>query len=317
MCIVGFGICLIGNILRNTFTKDEEEVLADLLTKPEYMTLDTTREKGGYCPYQIQNGILYLNGQNGFCQYDFARKEWKTLWTGDVYDYLVVGDAVYCMEFADDSGTENMWNIISRNLNNLQEKKVLIENVFDCVFAKGYIYYSCFDENVTQRNIYQYDTNTLKSRELFSFDLQADEVDKNGVEVDENGEMIFASGQYFGFENGNDICLYNKELCQWNCFRMNFEKNNLYFWIHDIQENETSLYIQGMVCDATKSAIAGPYVEKDAPENGIWKVDIKTGGRKQIANKIYYGGIYILNDVLYGIDNHCFQSTVKVISQLI
>ena len=89
---------------------------------------------------------------------------------------------------------------------------------------------------------------------------------------------------------------------------MDFNEPDLYFRIHDIQINQMDLYIQGLVCNTGKSSIAGYCVEKNADENGIWKVDLETGQRKQVANKIYYGGIYILGDVLYAVDNGKYET---------
>ena len=204
------------------------------------------------------------------------------------------------MEFANNSGSANSWNILSRNLNNLDEKEVLIEKVFDCIFDEDCIYYSCLDENSDKRYIWQFDTNTLKSRVVFSVDTQVDEEIRYG-------EMVIASEQYFVFLGNRDAWIYNRKTNQWNSFKMDFKESNLYFWFHDIQVDETYLYVQGLVCDNRKSDIAGPYVEKDADENGVWQVNLKTGERKQMTNKIYYGGIYILDGILYAIDNGKYE----------
>ena len=293
--------CAAGYILKVIFMADEEEVLINILTKPENASLDTTRQKNEYCSYQIVDGILYLDGKDGFCQYDFAEKEWKTIWSGEVNNYKIVGRNIFCMEPADDSEELELWNVLSRNLDNFTEKKVLIEKVFDCVFDEECIYYSCFDENSDKRYICQFDTNTSKSRTIFCIDSQADDEIKYG-------KMVAASEKYFVFCENGGVWTYNREVGQWDCFKVDFNEPDLYFRIHDIQINQMDLYIQGLVCNTGKSSIAGYYVEKNADENGIWKVDLETGQRKQVANKIYYGGIYILGDVLYAVDNGKYET---------
>ena len=301
--IVVFLVCAAGYILKEIFVADTEEILIDILTKPENVSLDTTSQKNRYCYYQIVDGILYLDGKDGFCQYDFVKEEWKTIWSGEVNNYKIVGRNVFCMEPAGDS--EELWNVLSRNLDNFNEKKVLIEKVFDCVFCEGCIYYSRFDENSEKRYICQFDTNTSKSRTIFCIDSQVDDEIRYG-------EMVAASKNYFLFCEAGGVWIYNRKAGQWNRFRMNFNETNLYFWIHDIQINQTDLYIQGLVCNTEKSSIAGYYVEENAAENGIWKVNLETGQRKQVVNNIYYGGIYILGDVLYAVDDGKYETFVSI-----
>ncbi len=45
------------------------------------------------------------------------------------------------------------------------------------------------------------------------------------------------------------------------------------------------LYVQGEVCDSTKSDIAGPHVVTDNKSNGIWKIDIETKQRQRYFKK--------------------------------
>lgn len=109
--IVIFCVCFAGNILGKLRTADSQEVLMYLLTKPENISLNTTGEDDNNCSYQILNGVLYMNRE-------------------EVYDYQIAGKNVYCMEFEDDAVSLNKWNIISRDLNHLSKKKVLVEDAF-------------------------------------------------------------------------------------------------------------------------------------------------------------------------------------------
>lgn len=81
----------------------------------------------------------------------------------------------------------------------------------------------------------------------------------------------------------------------------------MYYRIIGIQARGDDLYVQGTVCDSRKTDIGGSYVVNDAEENGVWQVDIKTGQKEQITNTVYYGGIYILDGILYGIDNGKYE----------
>ena len=56
------------------------------------------------------------------------------------------------------------------------------------------------------------------------------------------------------------------------------------------------------MCDGTKSSIAGEYYVEDAPENGTWKINLVTGEKEHLTQKLYDGGIYVLNNRLYGVD---------------
>lgn len=62
-----------------------------------------------------------------------------------------------------------------------------------------------------------------------------------------------------------------------NCLKVDFEDINLYSMLQDIQADKNYRYFQVWVCDSTKSAIAGPYIEEGSGENGIWKINLKTG----------------------------------------
>lgn len=169
-----FLICFAGNIFRELLTAEAQEVLLQLLIQPENISLNTTREKNNNCSYQILNGALYMNRENDFCQYDFAKKEWKTIWSREVYDYQIVGEDVHCLEFLDVSGVTDLWNIVSRNLNRLSEKEVLVEEVYDCVFAGEHDGIRIYNRKTCQWSHFKIDFNEIN---LYSElqDIQADE----------------------------------------------------------------------------------------------------------------------------------------------
>ncbi len=291
--LLGIGIiCLSINLFNH------KETLHSLLKKEENSILNTTEEKNGEIPYQIVDGILYY-GDEGFCQYKYSTKESKILRKGFMpKDFLIVGKKVYCTEINNSSEEGNDWDIISRSLENLDAKEVLIERVSDYVFTLDSVIFLRYEGD--KRNVYKYvmDESTCTKVVSISDELSEDK---------RLQELKFAIGSFLVFlgETSNGyIIVYDMETKLWNTyFFIDFCEKNLFYKILDVQAANGNIYIQGVVCDRNKSSIAGPYVVKKAKENGTWQVDIRTGEMKKITNNVYYEGIYILNNSLYGIDS--------------
>lgn len=283
---------------------DESQTLHILLENSQNKMLDTTEEKNGFSRYQILDGYLYFEEEDGLYQYDYEENKKKRLWKEEIYDFKILEGKVYYGKFndgkcsdANDDG-DNFWDVACRDMGDLNEES-LIEGVEDYIFSGEFIYFSRVSGGV--RHIYQYDITTQNCSEIFSFD----EFDEDGEEM--AGEMILVVGNNLIFKEEN-LTSYNMEKNKWNiCFDMSFQEEKLYFRIIDIQAKGEFLYVQGTVCDRTKSSIGGPYIVEDAGENGVWRVDINTGQREQITKTVYYGGIYVLDGMLYGIDDGRYE----------
>jgi hypothetical protein len=279
---------------------NDYEVLHILLEDSQNKMLNTTEEKNGCIPYQILDGNLYYE-EDGFYQYNYNKRKKKKLWGGEIGDFKILRGKVYYAKWNNSKSDYNVWNVECRNLENLN-KEQLIEGVSDYVFSGEFVFFSRIVGG--KRYIYQYDIKSANCNEIFSFD----EFDQKREFV--AGDMILVLGNNLIFEgNGRKyITSYNINTNKWSIsFNFSFQEQQLYFRILDIQAKGDFLYVQGTVCDNTKSNIAGPYVVKDAEKNGIWQVDINTGKQKHLTKTVYYGGIYILDNILYGIDNGKYE----------
>ncbi len=280
-------------------TSRYEEVLERMLKSDENKILDTTEEKNEHLPYQIINGNLYYEKEDGFYRYNYEKEEEKRLWNDFLGDYKIIGEKVYYTKI-NHNGVDNIWNVVCKDLSNSYEKQV-IKGVHDYTFAGDDIYFTRNrDEEI---HVYRYDTIAEKENKVFFYPEWNQEGERTA------GELLFVINKYFVFDgNMNEyLLLYNSESNEWNsCFNITLS-DNLYFRILHRQVINDYLYIQGNVCDKTKSDIAGPYVVEDADENGIWRVNIRTGEQQQLTNTVYSGGIYVLDNILYGINNFSLE----------
>ena len=108
----------------------------------------------------------------------------------------------------------------------------------------------------------------------------------------------------FGENDRSKIYSYNMRTKEWGeIFSIPLDGQDLFFYVTGVQVMNHYLYVQGEVCDSTKSDIAGPHVVTDNKSNGIWKIDIETKQRQHISKNICAGGIYVLNNKVFGINN--------------
>lgn len=283
-------------------TPDYFEVLLGLLEEPQNERLNTTGEKTGFTPYQILDGNLYYE-KDSLYQYNYNSKQRKKLWDGEVMGFKIMKDKVFYAEWQKNRNEydHNFWNIECRDLGDLHKEQVA-EGVSDWVFSGESVFFSRMERNI--RRIWQYDINSRQCKEIVAFNI----FDQN--EESEQGEMELVIDQNIIFKDtgGAYLRLYNMQTGKWNkFFCVDFQKKELYYRIIGIQAKGDDLYVQGTVCDSKKSDLGGSYVVSDAEENGIWRVDINTGKKEQLTNTVYYGGIYMLDGILYGIDNGKYE----------
>lgn len=295
-------ISLIGIKLYLAFIEpDSNEILKILLTEPENQNLNTSEEKTKDIPFQITEGILYyIDKSSGIFLYDYRTKETKKIIKSDIpTNFKIIDEKIYYSEINDkrlEEEGQNIKDIIYRDFNDKYKKHTLIKYVSDCIFYKDSILFSRYEGE--EENIYRYYLSQSKYKKILS--IPGDSKNEKYP-----GELKYMLSDYLVFAGGNMggyLSVYNLKTKQWKpCFKIDFKEEELYFWIIGIQAVDDSVYIQGMVCDSTKSALAGPYVVKSVEENGIWEVNIKTGEQKQLKKTLYHGGIYVLDHTLYEI----------------
>lgn len=272
------------------------EVLIGLLEEPQNKKLNTTEEKTGFTPYQILDGNLYYE-KDGLCQYNYESNKRKKLWDEDIYEFKIMKGKIYYAKMRKDrdNNDHNFCSIECRDLENLHKEQV-VEGVTDWVFSGESIFFSHMIGN--KRYIQQYDISTQQCKEIVAFNI----FDQDGESKQGEMELVIDQNIIFEDTGGRYLILYNMQTKKWNkLFQFQFQEKELYYRITGIQVRGDDLYVQGTVCDSRINDLGGSRVVNDAEENGVWRVDIKTGQKEQVTNTVYCW-IYILDGILYGID---------------
>lgn len=304
-------ILLIGIKLYLAFIEpDTGEILKTLLIEPQNQKLDTSEEKTKDIPFQITGEILYyLEESSGIFQYDYRTKETKKIIKSDIStNFKVIDGKIYDLKINDkrlEEEGQNINDIIFRDLKDKNIKRTLIKYVSDCIFYKDSIIFSRYEGE--EENIYQYYLGQSKYKKILSIPGDSENEKYPGeLKYMLNDYIVFAEGNMGGW-----LSVYNLKTRQWRpCFKIDFKEEQMYFWFLDIQAIGDFVYIQGQVCDSTRSALAGPYVVENAEENGIWEVNIKTGEQKHLTETVYHGGIYVLDHKLYGINDGKYEKVL-------
>lgn len=69
--------------------------LDSLLKKTENSLLDTSQEKNQYLNYQIINGNLYSQKEDGLYQYNYKNGEEEKILENSMEDFMIIGDKIY------------------------------------------------------------------------------------------------------------------------------------------------------------------------------------------------------------------------------
>ena len=235
--------------------------------------VDTSQEKNQYLNYQIINGNLYLQKEDGLYQYNYENGEEEKILENSVEDFMIIGDKIYYTKVNNNAIERyNCLSLFSKNIGKDNSRK---------------------KEN--ELKVYRYDIATKNCKIIVS-------LSQNII----NKEMMFViqDNIIFGENDRSKIYSYNMRTKEWGeIFSIPLDGQDLFFYVTGVQVMNHYLYVQGEVCDSTKSDIAGPHVVTDNKSNGIWKIDIETKQRQHISKNICAGGIYVLNNKLFGINN--------------
>ena len=267
--------------------------LDSILKKTENSLLDTSQEKNQYLNYQIINGNLYLQKEDGLYQYNYENGEEEKILENSMEDFMIIGDKIYYTKV--NNNAIELYNCLSLFCENIgkDNSKKLVGNIENCIFNKSFVLFCRKKEN--ELKVYRYDIATKNCKIIVS-------LSQNII----NKEMMFViqDNIIFGENDRSKIYSYNMRTKEWGeIFSIPLDVQDLFFYVTGVQVMNHYLYVQGEVCDSTKSDIAGPHVVTDNKSNGIWKIDIETKQRQHISKNICAGGIYVLNNKLFGINN--------------
>lgn len=267
--------------------------LDSILKKTENSLLDTSQEKNQYLNYQIINGNLYLQKEDGLYQYNYENGEEEKILENSMEDFMIIGDKIYYTKV--NNNAIELYNCLSLFCENIgkDNSKKLVGNIENCIFNKSFVLFCRKKEN--ELKVYRYDIATKNCKIIVS-------LSQNII----NKEMMFViqDNIIFGENDRSKIYSYSMRTKEWGeIFSIPLDGQDLFFYVTGVQVMNHYLYVQGEVCDSTKSDIAGPHVVTDNKSNGIWKIDIETKQRQHISKNICAGGIYVLNNKLFGINN--------------
>ena len=155
--------------------------------------------------------------------------------------------------FGNDKGAQNLheytMNLVSRKLDG-SEKKTLEKNILDYLCVGNEIVFCRYEgDNV---NVYQYPNHKL----LFS-------VNDSDEDLYYLGDILFCRKEYVAFQGDLDlgyISVYNLKTGEWKeYFNMCNTRDEFYYKRTDVQCIEGNIFIQGVMCDSTKSSLGGEY----------------------------------------------------------
>lgn len=273
------------------------QVLDRLLKENENHILDTTDEKKlnreNY--YQIVGEKLYINQETGLTEYDYTTSKEKVLF--DIYmpdTYQIINNKIYYCKMNDNDNGNDM-DLICRSLDGNNKKKIL-KNISDFFFNGDEMIFYRYNHTGEQFYLYQEgEEHTF----LFANEQYSDDGYYPVRPLFCWEDNIVFQGEY----NLGYLAGYNLKTNQWKeYFNMQNTPKKLYYKKLDVQCIQNYMFVHGTMCDSTKTAIGGEYFLDDAQENGVWRINLITNERKQITQKVYSGGIYVLNGKLYGID---------------
>lgn len=238
--------------------------LDSILKKTENSLLDTSQEKNQYLNYQIINGNLYLQKEDGLYQYNYENGEEEKILENSMEDFMIIGDKIYYTKVNNNAIERyNCLSLFCENIGKDNSKK-LVGDIENCIFNKSFALF-------------------CRKKEMM---------------------FVIQDNIIFGENDRSKIYSYNMRTKEWGeIFSIPLDGQDLFFYVTGVQVMNHYLYVQGEVCDSTKSDIAGPHVVTDNKSNGIWKIDIETKQRQHISKNICAGGIYVLNNKLFGINN--------------
>ena len=244
--------------------------LDSLLKKTENSLLDTSQEKNQYLNYQIINGNLYSQKEDGLYQYNYENGEEEKILENSMEDFMIIGDKIYYTKV--NNNAIERYNCLSLFCGNIgkDNSKKLVGDIENCIFNKSFALFSRKKEN--ELNVYRYDIATKNCKIFVS-------LSKKII----NKEMMFViqDNIIFGEYERSKIYSYNMRTKEWGeIFSIPLDGQDLFFYVTGVQVMNHYLYVQGEVCDSTKSDIAGPHVVTDKKSNGIWKIDIETKQRQ-------------------------------------
>ena len=224
---------------------------------------------------------------------DYENGEEEKILENSVEDFMIIGDKIYYTKVNNNAIERyNCLSLFCKNIGKDNSKK-LVGDIENCIFNKSFALFCRKKEN--ELKVYRYDIATKNCKIIVS-------LSQNII----NKEMMFViqDNIIFGENDRSKIYSYNMRTKEWGeIFSIPLDGQDLFFYVTGVQVMNHYLYVQGEVCDSTKSDIAGPHVVTDNKSNGIWKIDIETKQRQHISKNICAGGIYVLNNKLFGINN--------------
>ena len=107
-----------------------------ILKKTENSLLDTSQEKNQYLNYQIINGNLYSQKEDGLYQYNYENGEEEKILENSMEDFMIIGDKIYYTKV--NNNAIERYNCLSLFCGNIgkDNSKKLVGDIENCIFNK-------------------------------------------------------------------------------------------------------------------------------------------------------------------------------------
>ena len=178
--------------------------LDSILKKTENSLLDTSQEKNQYLNYQIINGNLYLQKEDGLYQYNYENGEEEKILENSMEDFMIIGDKIYYTKV--NNNAIELYNCLSLFCENIgkDNSKKLVGNIENCIFNKSFVLFCRKKEN--ELKVYRYDIATKNCKIIVS-------LSQNII----NKEMMFViqDNIIFGENDRSKIYSYNMRTKEW------------------------------------------------------------------------------------------------------
>ena len=259
---------------------------------------DTTEEKGMniFETFQVYNNRLYCNSEEGFGYVELETGKRETLEKECIYDFVICDELIY---YLDMSRVPD--RIICKNLNDVAGKEPLrvlrnIESYF-CMNKEIIALRDLEDKHV----IIKWRQDGSKQVLLeFGFDV---------IGQYEAQLCGYFEGKYIFFKKqaiGGGVYTVDESTGEVRSVFSIEDEGSVYCALQGVRCAKDKVYIWGIACDSSRSAIAGPYYMEDSEKTGVWRLDLTDYKVERISPE-FYREMCVLRGELYGVEETLLQ----------
>lgn len=254
---------------------------------------DTIEEKAMNIPetFQVYKNCLYHNLEEGFGFTDLVTGKSEILTKEYISDFIICDELIYYLDTS-----KAMWRVVCKELNNVggKERLRMLRNIES---------YFCMNKEIIALRDLADKHVIIKWREdgseqvllEFGFDVMG-QYDAQLCGYYEGKYIFFCDGIYTVDGSTGEVR---------KVFSIESE-DSVYCALNGVRCAKDKVYIWGIACDSSKSALAGPYYIKDSEKTGVWRVNLNNYEIERISYE-YYRKMHIMQGELYGVEETIFD----------